>query len=534
MVSFGTRLALFQRAERLVCATKSELVQELQYAGEEGWSVEERPYWLLLELESNKTIRRPDQVEMALEMISPSSGYNSIYQLGMGKDKTDIIIPMVAAAIADGKTLARVLTLKPLLGQTLSVMNRRLGGLIHCPVFHLAFSRSMQITLENVVFFKDFYDELLTIGGVLVGLPEEVMSFKLAAQEKMRSSLALGLKIVKVIDQLAANCRDIIDESVEVLDLKSQLIFSMGILVTMEVIERIGIHASGLGRNSRSLKVTKRGAGLLPSICFLEDGASQKLMANIVDDIKHGQCAAIRLDLLPEDLQPAVFEVIENRHIDKETYKKAEMGLRHSTHIWSIVLLLRGLIALGALRYTLEYKRLFVDYLLSIERALLAVPYLAKGIPHPSSEFAQPEVTIVLTILAYYYNGLADHQVRQAFSILFEESDASAEYARWVAIAETSDIPQDLRALNISLDDEPSCNALFPQLRNNKALLDFYLKKIVLPKHATEYTKKLCASSWDIPSSNPERLTVGFSGTDDNHLCSLCQSSSTICPRRGT
>ena len=41
-------------------------------------------------------------------------------------------------------------------------------------------------------------------------------------------------------------------------------------------------------------------------------------------------------------------------------------------------------------------------------RILLAVPFVGKDLPSPSSEFASPEVVLGLTILAYRYEGLRE------------------------------------------------------------------------------------------------------------------------------
>ncbi len=41
-----------------------------------------------------------------------------------------------------------------------------------------------------------------------------------------------------------------------------------------------------------------------------------------------------------------------------------------------------------------------------MSRRLLAVPFIGKDSPSPSSEFANPEVVIGLTLLAYRYEGL--------------------------------------------------------------------------------------------------------------------------------
>ena len=44
----------------------------------------------------------------------------------------------------------------------------------------------------------------------------------------------------------------------------------------------------------------------------------------------------------------------------------------------------------------------------SVARKLLAVPFVALDVPSPSSEFADLDVTIGLTLLAYRYEGMRD------------------------------------------------------------------------------------------------------------------------------
>jgi hypothetical protein len=43
----------------------------------------------------------------------------------------------------------------------------------------------------------------------------------------------------------------------------------------------------------------------------------------------------------------------------------------------------------------------------------MAVPFIGKDVPSPSSEFAHPDVMIGLTILAYRYEGLRREDLRK-------------------------------------------------------------------------------------------------------------------------
>ncbi|MGG6495561.1 UNVERIFIED_CONTAM: DUF3645 domain-containing protein, partial [Bacteroidetes bacterium 56_B9] len=46
----------------------------------------------------------------------------------------------------------------------------------------------------------------------------------------------------------------------------------------------------------------------------------------------------------------------------------------------------------------------------------LAVPYRAKDMPSPRSEFSHPDVVLFLTSLSYYYGGLGDEDLFTALS----------------------------------------------------------------------------------------------------------------------
>ena len=71
---------------------------------------------------------RQVQVEIASEMIKPPSNKNTALQLNMGEGKSSVIVPIVAATLADGKQLARVVVLKALSRQMLDRKSTRLNS----------------------------------------------------------------------------------------------------------------------------------------------------------------------------------------------------------------------------------------------------------------------------------------------------------------------------------------------------------------------------------------------------------------------
>lgn len=249
---------------------------------------------------------------------------------------------------------------------------------------------------------------------------------------------------------------------------------------------------------------------------FLQDGASQGLISFLINDVELGLIPGLPFKFIHPEIQPLVLQFIGDREIDQKTADSVAMALRLSTHIWQSVLLLRGLIAKGHLQFALEQKRFFVDYGLDTSRTLLVVPYRARGIPDKSSQFGDKEVEILLTALAYYYSGLTDAQIRQSFSILFEGRDAADEYRDWFSRCEQ--FPSSLQHFdNVNLEDEEFCtHRLFPMLRHSQGLINFYLRRVVFATFATEHTKRVTASAWDLTSSDSQRPSVGFSGTDDN------------------
>jgi hypothetical protein len=158
ILAFAESIASLQRAERMLRSAKLEdyrtLCRELETPGREGWSSHKQPSWLLLEIENNITIR-PLQAKVAIEMMSPTSGANSVMQLNMGEGKSSVIVPMLATALADGDRLVRIVVLKSLLQQTKQVLMQRLGGLSGHRICHIPFSRKTKISNETIEGISD-------------------------------------------------------------------------------------------------------------------------------------------------------------------------------------------------------------------------------------------------------------------------------------------------------------------------------------------------------------------------------------------
>ena len=196
------------------------------------------------------------------------------------------------------------------------------------------------------------------------------------------------------------------------------------------------------------------------------------------------------------------------------------------------IYLLRGLLVHRILLLTLK-KRWNVQYGLHPNRDPIAVPFHAKGIPSEQAEWGHPDVAILFTCLAFYYDGLNIAQLRQSLEHVLKSDDPSNEYDRWTHSSES--LPDSLREWNaINVDDEAQLMEIWQHVRYNVMVVDYFLNNFVFPKHAKQFHRKLQASGWDIPLSsldNPslngqessrgvgkysQSLTTGFSGTNDN------------------
>jgi hypothetical protein len=202
-------------------------------------------------------------------------------------------------------------------------------------------------------------------------------------------------------------------------------------------------------------------------------------------------------------------------------------------------MLLGGLVRHGILVLCLK-KRWNVQYRLSLDRVLLAVPYEAKGIPSKQAEFGHPDVAITLTCLAFYYTGLTLDQLRQSLRVVLLSRDPGVEYEQWKSGC--ADLPPSLgNWAVINMADGRQLESLWKRLGFTTTVIDHYLNTFVFPVHARQFTVKLQTSAWDVPlapsieggeadeAGGPASLTTGFSGTNDNrtmlpltiHQCGL-------------
>ena len=130
-----------------------------------------------------------------------------------------MIVPIVAAALADRSRLTRVVVLKPLARQMFRLLCRTLGGVTNRRVFYLPVDRSLRLTPGLVEKIHDLFMECMEVGGILLCQPEHLLLFKLMAHENLsKVPILSALPISPSCTEAARrNARDILEESDEIL-----------------------------------------------------------------------------------------------------------------------------------------------------------------------------------------------------------------------------------------------------------------------------------------------------------------------------
>ncbi|KAF7189675.1 hypothetical protein HII31_08995, partial [Pseudocercospora fuligena] len=533
IVKYGIALTEVQRAERLVQLSSpsraEELRNELRNFGHQNWSAMDYPESLLIEVENGIMIREV-QEEIAGQMRRPSTNNNAVMQLNMGEGKSSVIVPIVAAALADGDQLVRVIVAKAQSKQMAQMLVSKLGGLIDRRVYYLPFSRSLKLDRAAAAAVGGILKECKSNGGVLLVQPEHILSLQLMAPEcYITSKESVGQSLMEVQDFLDENARDIVDESDENFSVRFELIYTMGMqrsielspdrwLLLQQVLDLVRQFAPALAKEfPSSLEVASKMAGSFPRVRILRPDAEAALVHAVAQRICDSGLSGFQISRQPAEVRNAVYKYITKFDLNRDEIMTVEKGVFWTETTKSHLLLLRGIIAGGVLAFTLGQKRWRVNYGAASRQppTKLAVPYRAKDSPSPRSEFSHPDVVITLTSLCYYYDGLSDDDLFVALGHLMDSDQADIEYQAWVK--DSDGLPAAFKQWQgINLKDRPQCvSELFPALRYGKNVVDYFLSHHVFPKEMKEFPDKLSASGWDIGrrKNNP---TTGFSGTNDS------------------
>ncbi|GAP85058.2 hypothetical protein SAMD00023353_3901070 [Rosellinia necatrix] len=534
LIRYGVALTQLQRANRLLDGVENPatLMKEFNNRGHENWDPYEYPESLLLEIENNILIRNVQQ-QIAAQMRDPPSGKNAIMQLNMGEGKSSVIVPIVAASLADTTRLVRVIVAKPQSKQMLQILVAKLGGLLDRQIYHLPFSRAIKFSDNSLQTIVQLIKECRESGGILLTQPENILSFMLMGIESCISGNSEGRNaLISTLGTLDCYSRDIVDESDENFSVKFELLYAMGLQRPIQysperwiyVQHVLGIFKKVLPEMQKKfpglIEIHPQPNGGFPRTRILRADVQDHVSTRIAEEICERGLRGFPIVRQQKEFRQAVFSYITEAQPSPTAVSMVEDNA--PTGLWVnsryTLLLLRGLLAGGVLGFCFGHKRWRVDYGLDASRkpkTRLALPFRAKDSPTPRSEFSHPEVVIVLTQLSYYYGGLSNSELDLAFRHLLKSDQADVEFQVWVQ--EASGLASEFRQLGcINLDDQSTCEEeIFPHFRYSLGTVNYFLTNIVFPKEIKEFPSKLSASGWDIGKTKAHP-TTGFSGTNDS------------------
>ncbi|GAX73071.1 hypothetical protein CEUSTIGMA_g524.t1 [Chlamydomonas eustigma] len=528
---------------------KPTLVKELQV--ERIWRPDLYPEWLVFEAEGQLQIR-PAQYNIAQYLMNHPG---SIAQLNMGEGKTSVILPMLALHWSKGRgTVVRLNLLSTLMEQSYSLLaNSLCASLLDRKIFVLPFHRNVEVTESGARAMLSSLNYCKKEGGVLLVAPEHRLSFQLKhhemrlAHEKQKSDMVtaetkgpddnLLLKMLDVLQRFPYV--DILDESDELLHHRFQLVYAHGSATLLPAVIDRAVVAQALLRiisdnveswlDKRSaVWESNRNSGAFKSIRLLSGVALQEKASILKQQLADSLLQSPPYELRWLRQHPQKVGIMAAM-LDESTDALAHLnvgGSGMSDDQRDQVLAVRGMLCVALLMHGLQ-KRHGVDY--GVNRSphalkQLAVPFRAADTPSERSEFAQPDVALLLTTLSYYHTGLTQDEMNQAVDFLLHclgPSAQSSHYQEWYKLAEPGMDAETRESLNNVSKVDPSnaqqVELMFHHYSNNMALIDFWLNKCIFPTQTQQFPQRLAANSWHLASTSGGRTVVGFSGTNDNH-----------------
>eukprot|EP00703_Trepomonas_sp_PC1_P004566 JAP92040.1 hypothetical protein TPC1_16141 [Trepomonas sp. PC1] len=530
---------LIKQSEQDTDKWKTFLDNELRYQNFQNWDPSQYIVWLLLQLELNCTIR-PNQIDIAKQMIEPNSNLNQVTQLNMGEGKTQIIIPMLAAYLSQQNVLSRVIVLPQLFRPNYTALKFKMGRLINKAVLYSKCDRNLEFSVEYVNQLQKFFESIIKNQQIYITQPDYLQSFKLKVQEISSTKSQKSKNLFQLFNFIEQNSRDVMDESDELLSHKHQMIYTMGKqehiyggLERWGTIQKVyNLLATIITENYDSLKHSIEYMNDSPTplqfsqVRIINDSVFEFIKMQLIDGILNGKT----LIKLPLDFSSADKQLI-NQYITASNEQNFGQELELEQKFgekFEVFKLLRGLLGHKLLLYALQ-KRWRVNYGIDYnQNRRIAVPFKAKDVASDKTEFGHPEMTIQLTLLSYYYSGLQLEQVQECLLKIQNEEDPNAIFDSIIFEAKDQ-IPTEywqFNSINV-LDVENIKIRFYPVFKYNRHLINYYLNFKVFPKETKQFPQKLSVVAPDLCQKKNHYVT-GFSGTNETKMLLPCSVEQNI------
>lgn len=295
-------------------------------------------------------------------------------QLNMGEGKSSFIVPIVAATLANGRHLPRVIVLPALAAQMFHILRRKLGGLLNRPIDSIPFSRSVQLSHTEAFTVRTIYQNCLRDKCFVLCQPEHILSFYLMGIEK--SLVKPKDNVVEILVEkqqwIDQNTRNILDGSDEILDVKFELIYTVGlqnivdfsphrwtiIMSVLDILEHcLRDHLNKLQQlYPDGFKVGTIDGTKFPRFQTLQSDAGEMLLHTVMEEILNSGLPGFPLWTLDRDERNQLLKFISNIHQITPLSSPRLVAVFNSKQSYMTLLLLRGLFAHGVLQFVFEQK----------------------------------------------------------------------------------------------------------------------------------------------------------------------------------
>ncbi|KAH9126266.1 hypothetical protein AeMF1_003292 [Aphanomyces euteiches] len=474
------------------------------------WSWDDHPRWLVFEVEQSLQIW-PEQYTIVKHLLESPTG--TICQLNMGLGKTRVILPMLILHYAEQGLVPRVHVLASILQETLDMLHLSLtASTLAIKIVEQPFHRQIQLTpLQTEVLRQQIQDSCYVV------TPEHRLSLEMKVKELACNQDPLANQLQMTIEEL--KFVDLFDEGDALFHFRYQLVYAIGSPTMLEQYELRAKTAHAL------LRVLNSSDPPLDTWIKKNSRAESASSAAIFRAIRLGEASDItrqefRLLILrglianptPEfawlrvwcEKHPKEIASFESILIDSSLSAASLRDMFGVSLHYNYLLALRGYLAFGLLEHSLE-QRHQVDYGIDFRRKKrVAVPFRAANVPSDRSEFGHPDVSLLLTTLAFYYQGLTPQQIKEGLEVLLTLGRPAQTFIFDKVLAPLkSELSCEEFALieNVSSLDITNANQmelLCTKLCRSMEFINFWLIRCVFEADLAQHPACISVSSWDL------------------------------------